>query len=78
MNEEVKELQPTETTKAQIAVEKQKQKTEHIKQGRSKIVGRTICFCVVLILLTIIATWFISIFMPECVKQAIEIFENIA
>ena len=77
MSEEIEELQKAQTTKEQIAVEKQKQKTERIKQGRSKIGSRTLCACIFLVLLAVIATWFISIFMPECVKVAIEIFKNI-
>lgn len=77
MEEEQKNEQKSDQVKTELSIEKQKTKTERIKRGNGKVFSKTLCISFIVLLLTFVSTWFISIFMPDYVERAINIFINI-
>ena len=63
-----------ERAKVSLVIEKQRTKTERAKQGKGRIILRSIIAFLFMISGTAIATWIMSIFMPENVEKAISIF----
>lgn len=73
MGEEVKDQ-----AKEQLSTGKRKTKTERVRRSNGSVFGKTACASFIIVLLTIVSTWFILIFKPDCIKMAIEILKNIA
>ena len=58
----------------ELAIEKQRTKTEKAKQGKGKIIISAIVISFLLLICTACASWLLAIFMPENVEKAISIF----
>ena len=78
----IKEMQMlTEQRKAEnekawneLALEKQRTRTERAKHGARKVYARLISSVVIIVILAAITTWLLSIFFPSAVRAAIDVF----
>lgn len=62
---------------AELSLEKQRTKTERAKHGTAKFALKIVFAVLASILLSVVATWFISMFLPQNVGNAIETFKGI-
>ncbi len=60
----------------ELALEKQRTKTEKAKRGTGKIFARLISTIVIIAVLCFVATWILSLFYPQSVTQAISVFKR--
>ena len=73
---EKRELE-NEKSKNELGIERQRTRTEKAKQGRGKLLVKCLIVVSIMVVSTILLTWFISLFFPENVEKAINIFRNI-
>ena len=61
----------------ELDIEKQRTKTEKVKQGAGKTIAKMIGATVFSIVLLIAVTWVITLFLPNNAKDAFEIVKNL-